>query len=101
MPSGPLTWNGDRFAKDANGNYRFVYSGKDAQAGRNINAIILEVPTLLGMLEVLAIPYTHSGVLSSALAMQKDVAKDLLRAAGVPVPEGRVASRFEAGNRSA
>jgi len=45
LPSGPLTWNGDRFAKDANGNYRFVYSGKDAQAGRNINAIILEVPT--------------------------------------------------------
>jgi len=53
--------------------------------------------TLQGMLEVLAIPYTHSGVLSSALAMQKDVAKDLLRAAGGPVPEGRVASRFEAG----
>jgi len=39
-----LTWTGDKFYKDANGNYRFVYSGKDAQAGRNINAIILEVP---------------------------------------------------------
>ncbi|MBN8921442.1 MAG: D-alanine--D-alanine ligase, partial [Rhizobiales bacterium] len=31
--------------------------------------------TLQGILEVLAIPYTHSGVLASALAMQKDVAK--------------------------
>jgi D-alanine-D-alanine ligase len=52
--------------------------------------------TLQGMLEILAIPYTHSGVLASALAMQKDVAKELFRAAGVPVPEGIVASRFEA-----
>jgi D-alanine-D-alanine ligase len=52
--------------------------------------------TLQGLLEILAIPYTHSGVLASALAMQKDVAKDLFRAAGVAVPEGIVASRFEA-----
>ena len=52
--------------------------------------------TLQGMLEILAIPYSHSGVLASALAMQKDVAKELFRAAGVPVPEGLVATRFEA-----
>jgi len=44
LPSGPLVWNGDKFLKDENGNFRFVYSGKDAQAGKNINAIILEVP---------------------------------------------------------
>lgn len=53
--------------------------------------------TLQGVLEILGIPYTHSGVLASALAMQKDVAKELFRAAGIPVPEGIVASRFEAG----
>jgi D-alanine-D-alanine ligase len=53
--------------------------------------------TMQGVLEILGIPYTHSGVLASALAMQKDMAKDLFRAAGVPVPEGLVASRFEAG----
>lgn len=52
--------------------------------------------TLQGILEVLAIPYTHSGVLASAVAMQKDVAKVMLRAAGIPVPEGMVVSRFEA-----
>ena len=52
--------------------------------------------TLQGMLEVLGIPYTHSGVLSSALAMQKDLAKVVLKAAGVPVPEGLVVSRLEA-----
>jgi D-alanine-D-alanine ligase len=52
--------------------------------------------TLQGLLEILAIPYSHSGVLASALAMQKDVAKDLFRAAGVAVPEGLVALRFDA-----
>jgi D-alanine-D-alanine ligase len=52
--------------------------------------------TLQGLLEVLAIPYTHSGVMASSVAMQKDVAKVLFRASGVPVPEGIVASRFDA-----
>jgi hypothetical protein len=44
LPPGPLTWNGDRFRKDENGNFRFVYSGADARAGQNCNAIILELP---------------------------------------------------------
>src|SRR5262249_47723524 len=52
--------------------------------------------TLQGLLEVVGVPYTHSGVMASAVAMQKDVAKTLMRAADVPVPEGVVASRFEA-----
>jgi D-alanine-D-alanine ligase len=51
--------------------------------------------TLQGILEILAIPYSHSGVMASAVAMQKDIAKELLRAAEVPVPEGIVASRFD------
>jgi len=51
--------------------------------------------TLQGMLEILGIPYSHSGVMASAVAMQKDIAKELLRAADVPVPEGLVASRLE------
>jgi D-alanine-D-alanine ligase len=52
--------------------------------------------TLQGMLEIMGIPYTHSGVLSSSLAMQKDIAKVVMQAAGVAVPEGRVVSRAEA-----
>ncbi len=52
--------------------------------------------TIQGLLEVMAIPYSHSGVLASSLAMQKDLAKTLLKAAGIPVPGGLVASRFEA-----
>jgi D-alanine-D-alanine ligase len=51
--------------------------------------------TLQGMLEILGIPYSHSGVMASAVAMQKDIAKQLLRGADVPVPDGLVASRLE------
>jgi D-alanine-D-alanine ligase len=50
--------------------------------------------TIQGLLEVLRIPYTHSGVLASALAMQKDRAKVIMKAAGVPVPEGKVVNRL-------
>ena len=49
-----------------------------------------------GILEMLRIPYTHSGVLASALAMQKDRAKDVMAAAGVPVPRGVTCNRLEA-----
>lgn len=52
--------------------------------------------TIQGILEILQIPYSHSGVLASALAMQKDTAKVVMSAAGVPVPAGVVVSRFEA-----
>ena len=55
--------------------------------------------TLQGILEILAVPYSHSGVLASAVAMHKEVAKTLLRAAGVPVPEGLSASRHEVAKR--
>jgi D-alanine-D-alanine ligase len=49
-----------------------------------------------GVLELLRIPYTHSGVLASSVAMKKDVAKLVMAAAGVPVPKGRVVDRREA-----
>ena len=43
-----------------------------------------------GLLDTLGIPYTGSGVLSSALAMDKEVAKQVLAAAGIDVPRGVV-----------
>jgi D-alanine-D-alanine ligase len=52
--------------------------------------------TLQGLLEILGIPYSHSGVMASAVAMQKDYAKAMFRAHGVPVADDRVVSRFEA-----
>jgi D-alanine-D-alanine ligase len=50
-----------------------------------------------GLLEWLRIPYTHSGVLASALAMHKERTKEVYRAAGIPVVRSIVADRREAG----
>jgi len=55
--------------------------------------------TIQGVLEILGIPYTHSGVLASALALQKDLAKTVMAAAGIPVAHGRVVNRHEAAKR--
>jgi D-alanine-D-alanine ligase len=55
--------------------------------------------TVQGILEWMRIPYTHSGVLASALAMHKERTKDIYRAAGLPVVKSIVADRREAGAR--
>ena len=52
-----------------------------------------------GLLEWLRIPYTHSGVLASALAMDKSRAKDVFRAAGLPVVDSIVAPADEVRSR--
>jgi D-alanine-D-alanine ligase len=52
--------------------------------------------TLQGILEILGIPYSHSGVLASALAMRKDFAKTLFRAADIPVADDLLAPRAAA-----
>jgi D-alanine-D-alanine ligase len=54
--------------------------------------------TIQGVLEYLEIPYTHSGVLASALAMNKQQAKLVAQAAGVPVAEAKVMDRREIGS---
>ncbi|TQS72380.1 D-alanine--D-alanine ligase [Rhodobacteraceae bacterium] len=46
-----------------------------------------------GLLEWLKLPYTHSGVLASAMAMDKTRAKAAFRAAGLPVVESLLAGR--------
>ena len=48
-----------------------------------------------GLLEWLRIPYTHSGVLASALAMDKEATKAAFRAEGLPVAESRLATKAE------
>ena len=57
--------------------------------------------TIQGLLEILKIPYSHSGTLASALAMQKDIAKIVMAQAGVAVPDGIVVSREDAATRHA
>ncbi len=48
------------------------------------------------VLEILEIPYTHSGVLASALAMDKAKAKLAFASVGLDVAGGRIMDRFEA-----
>jgi D-alanine-D-alanine ligase len=48
------------------------------------------------ILETLRIPYTHSGVLSSALAMHKEKSKAVFRQAGIPVAESRLVALEDA-----
>ncbi|HZL30744.1 MAG TPA: D-alanine--D-alanine ligase [Pseudolabrys sp.] len=55
--------------------------------------------TLQGLLEIIGVPYSHSGVMASSVAMQKDIAKTVLKAAGVPVPGGTVVHRAEAASK--
>jgi D-alanine-D-alanine ligase len=53
-----------------------------------------------GLLELFAIPYTHSGVRASAMAMDKPAAKRAVEQAGLRTPRGRVVRRadFAAGD---
>ena len=48
-----------------------------------------------GLLELLHIPYTHSGVMASALAMNKVMAKRIVASAGVISPTGLIVRREE------
>jgi D-alanine-D-alanine ligase len=82
--------------------------------GRDVGAVLAELKpdvvfnalhgpfgedgTVQGILEYLGIPYTHSGVLASALAMNKEQAKKIARAAGIPVAESKIVNRFAIGS---
>lgn len=48
-----------------------------------------------GLLDIMAVPYTHSGVLASALAMNKQQAKTIFAAHGIPCPDGQVLKRAQ------
>nr|WP_319948328.1 D-alanine--D-alanine ligase [uncultured Shimia sp.] len=52
-----------------------------------------------GILEWMGLPYTHSGVLASALAMDKQRSKDVFRAAELPVMESVIAPRDDVKTR--
>ncbi|MDB5526420.1 MAG: D-alanine--D-alanine ligase [Rhizobium sp.] len=87
------------------------YNVSRVDVGRDVAAVLAELKpdvafnalhgpfgedgTIQGVLEYLEIPYTHSGVLASALAMDKEQAKRLAKSHGVPVAEAKVMNRFE------
>jgi D-alanine-D-alanine ligase len=53
--------------------------------------------TIQGILEYLAVPYTHSGVMASALAMNKEMSKKIAKSVHIPVAESKVVNRFKIG----
>lgn len=62
-----------------------------------IHGLYGEDGLMQGTLEMLEIPYTGSGVLASAIAMDKAVTKRLFTAAGIPTPRSRVYNKRDAG----
>ncbi len=53
-----------------------------------------------GVLEIAGLPYTHSGVMASSIAMDKEMAKRVFEGAGLRMPEGKIVHRsvFESGH---
>ena len=70
-------------------------SGKVDVAFNALHGRYGEDGCIQGLCELLKIPYTHSSVLSSALAMNKIISKQMFRQAGIPVPEGGVCALRE------
>lgn len=82
----PQTPNWIEQLKDANADAAFnALHGEWGEDGRT-----------QGVLDYLKIPYTHSGVLASALAMDKDKSKAVFAQAGLPLAAGKLMDRHEA-----
>lgn len=61
-----------------------------------LHGLFGEDGTIQGFLDLLGLPYQGSGVLGSALAMDKDLAKTVYRASGLPIPDWRMAQPEDA-----
>jgi D-alanine-D-alanine ligase len=73
-----------------------LFEAKPDAAFNALHGRFGEDGTMQGLLELMHIPYTHSGVLASSLAMHKERTKDVYRAAGLPVVKSFVVDRKEA-----
>jgi D-alanine-D-alanine ligase len=73
-----------------------LFEAKPDAAFNALHGRFGEDGTVQGLLELMRIPYTHSGVLASALAMHKERTKDVYRAAGLPVVKSLVVDRHQA-----
>lgn len=75
--------------------YNVLTELKPGVAFNALHGTFGESGMMQGLLELLELPYTHSGVLASALAMDKHQAKIMFRAAGIPVTDHVIVSRAE------
>jgi D-alanine-D-alanine ligase len=88
---------------DAGGQEITLWEGPDSQASHGRLDVILPIVhgsmgedgALQGLLEMAGIPYVGAGVLGSALGMDKDVMKRLLREAGLPVADFSVVRQYD------
>jgi D-alanine-D-alanine ligase len=55
--------------------------------------------TVQGMLDLMGIPYTHSGLATSVIAIDKVLTKQVLVPAGIPMPGGRIVRSAEIHDR--
>ncbi|HVM91079.1 MAG TPA: D-alanine--D-alanine ligase [Verrucomicrobiae bacterium] len=79
-----------RLAKDARaGRIDVVFNGLHGKGG--------EDGAIQGMLDLLGVPYTGSGVLASALALDKAKTKDIYREHGIPTPRSLLLTEFDPG----
>lgn len=102
-------WSGDAYAKALE---NVGYKVTKIDVGRDVAAKLAVVKPdialnalhgpfgedghVQGLLEIMGIPYTHSDVLASAMAMDKNVARQLFASVGIPIAFGKVINRFEA-----
>jgi D-alanine-D-alanine ligase len=91
--------------KDSNGQAKALFAYRDSAHAGKVEAVDVVIPmlhgkncedgTLQGLFESAEIPYTGSGVLGSAIGMDKEVAKRLAEAAGIPIVPYRVARSWD------
>lgn len=105
-PSKPQAIPGDAFSTSLAPADQLVGAGRPDVALICLHGQYGEDGTIQGMLELMGIPYTGSGVLASALAMDKAMSKKIFRLEGIPTPHDAVltgrdeADRFLAGARA-
>jgi len=83
---------------DVTPNLRDLIDKLDPKPDAVFNALhgrVGEDGTIQGVLNILGIPYTHSGLLASAVAMDKPLAKELFAARGIRCPRGQVVDPAE------
>lgn len=75
---------------------RDITVGKPDVVFNALHGRVGEDGSIQGLLDMMALPYTHSGRMASAMAMDKPMAKKIFAYVGIPVAKDRVVTRAEA-----
>src|SRR5262245_25871447 len=72
--------------RDLTGLLEGIQASKPAAVFNALHGRFGEDGRIQGLLDIMGVPYTHSGALASAMAMDKSVARRVFQASGLPVP---------------